>query len=157
VVTRSQLQPRPRRLYPGVALLISMAGTLGTWSLLAFSLGEESRMDWIAAAGAVLGPNAGHWYQGTIATRGTAARALGALGLMYGVHWLRDFSLDDDDSPLPPLASLAAGTALCLIGTLDDLVDAPLRAWRRNKRLDSLVLTPTINDRSAGFTLGGRF
>ncbi len=151
-------QPRPiqgRRLSEGAALSLSLAGTVGSWVLLRATMdAHNDAAVWLGMAGVIVGPNLGHWYQGTVVTRGTGLRLVGAASMLYGAfHILSGRSGNQDVG-----AVLVGAGALSFIGgTLDDLNDAPRRARKHNQRLEVLGLTPAITDRSAGLAIGGRF
>lgn len=162
-VAEPRSEPRPeqrqgRRRSVRTALALSLGGTLGTWGLAAPLLQGNEITALIGVGLTLVGPNLGHWYQGTLITRGTLLRVVGATTVIYSLD--RIFSPRDDTtpSPLPFYDYVAlAGFLLYVAATVDDIVDAPLRAWKHNRHLEDVVLAPMITDRSAGLALGGRF
>jgi hypothetical protein len=139
---------------PTTAALLSVGATIGSWAMFYGGLREDSdgsrQIAMIGLLGTWLGPNLGHWYQGTLVTRGTGLRLLGGLTTFYSV--IRCIEGCTDGHELIALG----GFALYVAATIDDLVDAPRRADRHNEQL-KLGLSPIVTSRSAGLALGGSF
>jgi hypothetical protein len=156
VAARPESEPiEGRRIDEGTAAMLSIAGTLGSWALFGLAVRENSDAGvWLGLAGLIVGPNLGHWYQGTIVTRGTGLRAIGTVSTLYGLIRLIvcEDSCDDTGAYF-----LYGGALLYLGATLDDIIDAPSRAKKHNQRLEVVGITPMVTDRSAGFAIGGRF
>lgn len=163
VAPRSEPQPeqlRGRRRSISTALALALGGTLGSWGLVALCGEISDDLVLICSGTTVFGPNLGHWYQKTPFTRGTLLRVIGAAGTLYALDRIFARHARSDGEPAPgPIYDYAAAAGLILFvaATVDDIVDAPLRAWKHNRRLEGVMLAPMITDRSAGLALGGRF
>lgn len=163
VAPRSEPRPeqrRGRRRSVSTALALALGGTLGSWGLVALSGEISDEIVLIGLGTTVFGPNLGHWHQGTPFTRGTLLRVVAAAGSLYALDRIFARPARSDSEPAPgPIYdyALVAGLVLYFAATVDDIVDAPLRAWKHNRRLEGVVLAPMITDRSAGMALGGRF
>jgi hypothetical protein len=160
VPARPESQPgsqpiKGRRISEGAAISLSLAGTLGSWVLFGLAVGGEHKTGAVLGlAGMIVGPNLGHWYQGTVVTRGTGLRVIGTASTIYG--FLRMTGCEGNCYGWTDL--FLYGGALLFIGaTVDDLIDAPHRAWKHNQRLKVVGITPMVTDRSAGFAIGGQF
>ena len=139
---------------PTTAALLSVGATIGSWAMFYAGLRQDGdnsgQLAMIGLLGTWLGPNLGHWYQGTPVTRGTGIRLIAGLTTFYSVvHCIEGCS---DEYPLIALG----GFAVYVAATIDDLFDAPRRATRHNEKL-KLGLTPMVTPRSAGIALGGSF
>jgi len=149
--------PQPtegRRLNEGSALLLSLGGTISSWVLFGASLSDESPLVWLGLGSLIVGPNFGHWYQGTVVTRGTGLRIVGLVSTFYGFVNLAFCEFDCNDSGE---LFFYGGALLYLGATIDDIVDAPRRARKHNQSLEVVGITPMVTERSTGFALSGRF
>jgi len=102
----------------------------------------------IAAAGAIIGPTAGHWYAGRTWTPGLTLR-IAAAGIVGGMV------IREQQEPLElgtVVVGLTATAALWGTGVIWDLVTLP-RSVRRYNREHALVIAPTTN----GVAVAGRF
>jgi hypothetical protein len=153
---RPQQQPEGRRLSENTAVMLSLGGALASWAVLRAGVGSDSGAGVLLGGVAlVLGPNAGHWYAGTAATRGTGFRLLSVAGMGYGL--MRILACEDGcDSDNGGYVFLG-GAALYLVATIDDIITAPAHVRARNRRLDAVGVVPMVSDRGAGLGLAGRF
>ncbi|HEX7836096.1 MAG TPA: hypothetical protein VF469_01470 [Kofleriaceae bacterium] len=145
------------------ALLLSLAGTLASWTFL-FTVpprfeGDNGKVELalaIGASGTLLGPSLGHWYAHSYATRGLGLRLAGAG--VFALALAASSRCEDDcntSGPITGAALLALG--LYIGGSLDDLVTAPGDARRYNQRFQSLAVVPMVRPDSGGLLLTGRF
>jgi len=148
------------------ALALSLGGTIASYALLiggaasADNGGAGTAMATVGAVGVWFAPAFGHWYAGTIATRGLGIRAAGGGVAMIGLVWalsecpiLGDHCDDTTDAELVMLG----GLGLFIYGTIDDIVTAPGRVREHNRRLGGLAIVPTIQPGGGGLTLAGRW
>ena len=160
----------------GTALALSLGGTLGSYAALAFAIAVDSpasgAIGTIGAIGIVAAPTAGHWYAGRIVTRGLGLRAAGLVvliaggladsegcGLFYSGHGDPEpDDCGDNFRTTKGTALMAAGAALFLGGTVDDIITAPGAARRRNERARAtLTLAPLVHHHGGGLALAGTF
>jgi len=136
-----------------VALSFSLGATVVSWGLFVMGASEENGGAMgIGLVGTFLGPSMGHWYAGSVLTRGMAVRALGALSFGYGLkNAFCDCPAKPSTDPLIFLGMIAYVGA-----TVDDIIRAPLGVRARN-RFYGMALAPTVTRQSAGLALGGRF
>lgn len=143
-----------RRLNERTALLLSLGGTVVSWQVIALGLSRDHEtLAMSGLLGSLVAPNLGHWYQGTGLTRSTGLRAAGALAAFYGAF----IGLNCDGCGDRPEYLFVAGALLYLGATVDDIIDAPRRARKHNRRLEQLRLAPAVTGHGAGLALGGRF
>jgi hypothetical protein len=155
-VRRQSDQTGDQRLSANKALALSLGGSLTSWALILAGKQLSNGAATLGFLSAFVTPNLGHWYQGKLATRGTALRLVSLVAVVYAVS--RQFGCEGDDCRDPTGERIAIGALVLFVGaTIDDIIDAPLRVRRHNKRLENIGLTPMITDRSVSLTLGGRF
>jgi hypothetical protein len=136
------------------ALALSLGGTAASWTLMVMGgAGGNEGTAVLGFLGTFLAPSMGHWYRGTVATRGMAFRALGLISLTYG--FLRAIKGEGETDTVMLLAY--GGLALYAGGTIDDIVSAPIRVRQHNRRLQQLQLAPMPAPGGIGLALGGRF
>jgi hypothetical protein len=154
----SSHEPRPvvatgRQLSEGTALALSLGGTTVAWALMVSAAKDDSEgLAKVALLASFLAPSAGHWYRGALLTRGMGVRALGVASFALG---LAGIDCEGDCDAVE--AFLYGGLALYAIGTIDDVVTAPLRVRQHNQRLQQLQLAPMVAPGAMGLALGGRF
>lgn len=152
----------PRELNPGLALGISLGVTAAGYTALAIGGDERVALTVPGLLAAGLGPTAGHWYQERIITRGLVTRAAGVVAMGYGLSRLEfDCEHNCRNSDVSD-AMLLAGLAAFAIGSVDDIVTAPLEAHKTNRKnraraIKSLALAPQVTDDRVGFALAGSF
>jgi hypothetical protein len=135
-------RPAPERgeLSESMALGLSLGVTTVSWgTLLALGyLGDGDGLSegslFLCGLGTFLGPSIGHVYAGKLATRGLGIRALGVLVATVAFLKLASNCEGCDDSEYEPW--FWAGAAVYFAGSLDDIITAPLRARRHNRRLE---------------------
>jgi hypothetical protein len=153
----------PRELNPRLALGLSLGVTAAGYA--SFALADTVDSDGVAIVGLAaiaLGPSTGHWYQERIITRGLATRAAGIVAIGYGVAQLDlfcDHDCKDDDLGE---AFLIGGLIAFGVGTIDDIVTAPLEASRTNAKsrrrlIQNVSLAPKVSGDRASFVLAGSF
>jgi hypothetical protein len=154
----AQPEPRPapgRRLSESTALSLSLGGTALSWAT--WYLGakvDDEAIGVLGFLGTLFAPNLGHWYRGAIVTRGTGLRMAGAALTVYGFFRMLDCSGGCSDAAG---YLFYGGLVLYAVATIDDIITAPLRVRKHNRKLDGVVLTPMVTSHSAGLALGGRF
>lgn len=161
--------PPTPRYRENVALGLSLGGTLASWAALATAYAvtpdcgncSEVRFQqrasqglWAAGLiGVMVGPGFGHWYAGKYVTRGLVIRLVATgLGVAGLIATFAPGSRDNDGSAIG--IPIVFG-ALYLGGTVDDVVQAPRRARRRNAR--AVAVVPTWSRDGAGLALAGRW
>jgi hypothetical protein len=107
--------------------------------------------------GMFVAPSLGQWYEGKLLSRGMAIRAVGSLATAIGMYYLAARGETNSGINSEALPVIGAGLLLYTAGALDDLISAPLRVRKHNRRIEGLGLAPAVTDRSLGFALGGRF
>lgn len=149
-----------------LAFSLSLGGTLASWAVFsnADRIADHEIREAVAAAsalGAMLAPSAGHWYAGKLVTRGMGLRAAGVLAAVVGfTGTFRDcepFVSGQTCDTRPALTLMIIGGGLVLIGTIDDIVTAPLRVRRQNRERAGVAIAPIVTRDTAGLALGGRF
>lgn len=146
---------RGRTLSEGAAFGLSFGGTVVSWALFYLGVMQDSTPGVQAGLlGTFLAPSAGHWYAGKALTRGMGLRAAGAAVFTLSIYMLLE--CDGCDGEAQELG-LYGGLLLYVAGSLDDIVTAPGRARRHNRRIESVGLAPVVTRHSAGLALGGRF
>jgi hypothetical protein len=157
---------RGDELSPGTALALSLGGTLASYGLIIASMdryGDEyEAMALVGGIGTFVAPSFGHWYEGTILTRGLGFRALGAgtfvTAAMVALSECPLFSEQEcNESPAAPILAIA-GAAMWVGGTVDDIIQAPRRARRHNARLRGVTLAPmATRGGGGGLVVAGSF
>jgi hypothetical protein len=151
----------------GVALGLSLGGTVASWAMLGIAVeGDHVVLGATGVLGAWFAPSLGHLYTDRPFTRGLAARSAGALVAMTGA-WVvapcvgRAFAGDlapcSDDREKLSYALYGAGAVLIALGTIDDIVRAPAAVRRYNTRIRELSLAPIAGGGTTGFAVSGRF
>lgn len=147
--------PSGKQRSEGTALGLSLGATLAAWGGLwvgSMRIDDGERNEPLAQVSliaTVVAPTLGHWYSGSYVSRGLVIRAA-ALGAM-SVGLLK-ISAGAGGETL-----LWGGLALHVAGTIDDLVTAPGKARRYNRRLGGAVLAPVAAPGGAGVSLAGTF
>jgi hypothetical protein len=137
------------------ALTLSLGSTLAAWTVLFVAHDNETAAT-IGLVGTFVGPSAGHWYGGSVLTRGMGLRALGAAGLVLG--FVRALQCEDNCTTDAAAAVLITGGMIAYAGgTLDDIVMAPVRVRKHNRALEELALAPMASHHGGGIALAGRF
>lgn len=143
-----------RPLSEGVALGLSAGGTLGAWGLLIIA-GRQSyeKAALVGLAGTLVTPSLGHWYRGSIMTRGFALRLLAAAtGIASFV------TIIGCECSTPVADKILIGSAVLYVGaSIDDILTAPLAVRKHNRRIESLGLAPMVTNHAVGLALSGRF
>lgn len=154
-----------RELSPGVALGLSLGVTAAGYGAALYAGEHDSEgMGWLGAAGILFGPSFGHWYQEDIWTRGLGVRAVSATVFFAAAVSTIDICFEDcpqeDHSAAETWMKLSA--AAFVIGSLDDIITAPIAADRRNREnraraIKSLTLAPQVSPNQTGLVLAGTF
>lgn len=170
--------PRPAaqergELSEGMALGLSLGVTTASWGslILLGSIADSTSVSeghlLLCALGTFVGPNVGHLYAGKLVTRGLGIRTLGLGIAVAGFLKLASNCESCDDSEYEPW--FWGGVAVYVAGSIDDIITAPLRARRHNRRLEreraqrltGVTLAPLAlpgpRGGLAGFALTGRF
>jgi hypothetical protein len=141
----------PGALSEGTALALATGATAASWLGLGSAIGVGSTdLAKLFAVSVVLAPSAGHWYAGSIVSRGMAIRAVGAALLVLAHSKCQVECSGDGDV-------LAASLALFIAGTLDDWISAPSLVRRHNAALRGAALVPLVRRNVAGIALAIRF
>lgn len=152
-------------LSESTALLLSVGGTVASWAMFmaasSSSDGGAGAAETIGAFGTLLAPTFGHWYAGSIVTRGLGVRVLGVgsafTGALYAFsHCGWEGEGDCDEADLGA-ALLIAGAALYIAGTVDDIATVSGKVRRHNNRMLGIAVVPTLRSDSGGFAIAGRF
>jgi hypothetical protein len=136
---------------------------LGSWGLvLGGVMTELDPVTTMGMLGSFVAPNMGHWYQGKFVTLGTGIRFIAGLGMIAGmgvVASCEDHCESDEASRNDRVGiALFIGSGIVYIGgTIYDIVDAPLRAYKHNRRIEALGIAPLMTNGATGLALGGRF
>jgi hypothetical protein len=145
--------------------LLSLGGTIVGWSLV--GAGAEWYDDyrhstreelapyafWGGLAVTYLGPSFGHWYAGSILSRGMGARTAGLASMIVGIAKTDDdCDLGEGSCDRAAAAFFWTGLGLYAVGTIDDIIFAPRKARKHN-----LWMAPLATSRGGGFALGGQF
>jgi hypothetical protein len=152
----------PRELNPGLALGLSLGVTAAGYTAMIVGSDEQMALTVPGMLAAGLGPTAGHWYQGRIITRGLVARAAGAVAMGYGLSRLEfDCERNCRNTDFSD-AMLLAGLAAFAVGSVDDIVFAPIEAHKTNRKhraraIENLSLAPQVTEDRVGFALAGSF
>jgi hypothetical protein len=147
----------------GVALGLSLGGTIATWGLLlAVTVGERGDLGSALGylAGTYLAPTVGHWYAGSIVSRGLGVRTLGMAAMIAGYLQGEVGRCDGCDEDLTLL--FWSGLTIYAAGTIDDIISAPRKVRRHNRRLAArsapgFAIAPIATQHSAGLAIGGCF
>jgi hypothetical protein len=157
--------PLPGEKSPGVAVTLSLGGTVASYVLLVAA--EETQNDGLATLGALgvfLMPTAGHWYAGKLWTDGLTLRLAGIGAVFVGTLLLLDCGLEgncEDEGPATAMFVLGAGAYV--VGSVLDIATAPAEARTYNARLrerttaGSWAIAPVVSHNGGGLVLGGRF
>lgn len=149
------------------ALALSVGGTLASWGAFV-AVSSTSRFDGsaqglgtVAAFGTLLAPTFGHWYAGSIVTRGLGVRVLGVGSAFAGAvisfgrcSFEGEGRCEDADLGV---ALLLAGAVLYVAGTADDIATVSARVRRRNSRMMGITVVPALRSDSSGIAIAGRF
>lgn len=158
--------PIPGEKSPGIALALSLGGTVGSYVLAV--AGGETQSDELSSMGAIgvfLAPSFGHWYAGKGWTDGLTLRLAGVGGMMVGlILLLGDCGFEGDSScdEAPGTVLMVVGAGAYVGGTILDIATAPGQARKYNERLreraaNGWALSPVVTGDRAGFVLSGRF
>jgi hypothetical protein len=157
-----------------LAFLLSAGGTTVSWGIMLSGADEHfGATNWAGLAGMALAPSFGSWYAGEYFTRGLGVRLGSLAAIVAGVAMAGD-SLDfgysgwndhgspreDESSSTEEMGGLlvVAGALGFVIGTVDDIISAPLNVQKRNReQAYEIGLAPVVTRHSTGFALGGRF
>jgi hypothetical protein len=151
---------------PGMALALSLGGTVGSFALASVGGGvENDALATIGGLGMWVAPSFGHWYAGKLWTHGLTMRMAGAGAIVVGAVLLIDDCVNDEvgcDGETPGFALIIGGAGLFVIGGVYDIVTAPTSAHRYNERLRARTaggwaVAPVITQERAGLVLGTRF
>jgi hypothetical protein len=161
--------PPARRKSPGTGLALSLGGSVLSWTAFLAGLSSDNAVLFFAGvAGIGLAPQAGHVYvegESGFLTAGLAVRAAGAAGVTLATALELDCllgQLDDADRRGCGAAEVMfyGGLAALGVGTIMDIVSAPIVAHRHNRNL-RLELRPTVvpavDGAAPGIGLTGRF
>jgi hypothetical protein len=159
-------RPEPALLSEGAALGLSLGGTFVAYTMFGISanLDDESVRTPLlvtSSLATLLAPSAGHWYAGTIVTRGFGLRVGGlaagyvGLGLLLGCVGHHDDECRSNETLAVGLLILGAG--LWATGTIDDIVQAPKRVARINAQRRAYAVVPIASADSVGVAVIGRF
>ncbi len=166
-VPASPAAPAPREPAgnkdPGVATLLSIAGTVVPTAIVVSAAGTENGSVGLVLAGLLgmeLGPSLGHWYAGDYLTPGLGMRAGGTALLVVGLgEALQCIDVNDGSCRSGGEAPLLIGAGLFVTGTIYDIATAGHAANTWNK--EHLQLAPTMissaGHATVGVGLGGSF
>lgn len=148
---------------PGVATLLSIAGTVVPSALVLSAAGTENGSAGLFLAGLLgmeLGPSLGHWYAGDYLTAGLGMRAGGTALLVVGLgEALQCLDVNDGSCHSGGEAPLLIGAGLFVTGSIYDIATAGRAANQWNK--EHLRLAPTMissaGHSTVGVGLGGSF
>lgn len=161
---------------PGVAIGMSLGGTLGSVGLIALgaALPDKAGGPAVAVVGALsllVTPSLGEFYSGQYLTAGMGMRAGGVLAFGVGAaealsNLCFDFSDDGHDScsdrgtDVFAIAMLGLGATSFIAGTIYDIATAGDAAERYNNK-HNLAFAPTViqskSGATTGFALSGTF
>jgi len=154
------VEPPIWELSESTALWLSLGGTAASWGLIVASTqfkGSGTGVATVAVLGAVGAPSLGHLYADSFGVRGLGLRLVGAGAAVLGVLW-RTVEVDDRDRVRASTRWLLyGGTALLIVGTIDDLVTVPSAVRRYNLRLHGMAIAPMIGRGRGGVALAARF
>jgi hypothetical protein len=141
---------------PSVAVALSVGVTAaGAVTLMA---SDNHTASMIGFGAIFLGPSTGQWYAGELGLLGIGARALGGIGMVYGLSEILQSECDAEDGVDCSGASrrgdlgavmMIGGASLWVGSSIADVVFAKRAADRWNQR-HALTLAPTA------FTSGGQ-
>lgn len=159
--------PIPGEKSPGIALSLSLGGTVGSYVLAV--AGGETESDGLSTVGAIgvfLAPSFGHWYAGKGWTDGLTLRLAGIGAVMVGaILLIGDCGFEgscSDDEEAPAAIIMVVGAGAYVGGTILDIATAPGQARTYNERLreraaNGWALAPVVTGDRAGLVLSGRF
>ena len=146
-------------------MVLSLGGTIASWSLLVGSQRLARGNDNLAVAtaatgalGVLLAPSLGHWYAGNGMTHGLKARLVGTAMLAAASVLALQCIINDEESSSHChetgmiVLGVAGGIGLAY-GTLHDLVTARHSA----RQHDEMMLAPLVHSNGGGLSLSGRF
>lgn len=165
----SQLAPAPalvwrpeppredgHRLEEGTALSLALAGSIASWGLFYVGMQQNNASaGLLGLVGTFVAPTMGHWYAGSGMTRGLAVRLAAGTAMVLSIGYL--LSCEDECPEKGAVDILIGSLVVDAIGTLDDIITAPLAVRKHNERIESLGLAPMVGNHSAGLAIGGRF
>ncbi len=144
-------------LSEGVALGLSLGGTIASWALLVAVVADEEddhgTLATLGLLGTYVAPSAGHWYAGSFLTRGLGIRTAGAVATFAAIVKL--ISCDGcNDAEVEYL--FYGGLLLYAAGTIDDIFNARGKVRQKNRER-GFTIAPVVTPQSTGLALGGRF
>jgi hypothetical protein len=154
-----------------MAFLLSLGGTAVSWGVMLNGADQHfGATNWVGLAGMTLAPSFGSWYADRYFTRGLGLRVGSLAAIVVGAALAGDslgfdYGYDHGETQEEVSSSEDMGGVLVLvgvlgfvIGTIDDIVSAPVNVRERNRELGyGLALAPVVTQHSTGFALGGRF
>ena len=157
-------EARADEVNPGTAVLLSLGGTVASYTLMVVGAEHDSGgTTAIGALGTLIMPSVGRWYAhssgfGGLAIRGAGA-ALGVAGFSMALDSCGFFSDGDCER-----SGLNLGAALVILGgvaylggTIYDIVEVPQEAHEHNARLHDVMLVPVVQHHGGGVALAARF
>lgn len=164
-----EVGPVPTLRDPGVARTLSLLGAAIPVGMVAVGLASDDSsaesLVTLGLLGTMVGPLAGHWYAGKIATKGLAMRLAGTAAVLVGGVMLVGCAFESEcNSEALGTGLLIGGAAVSVGGMLHDVATADDSARAYNlahaSRSPRLTLAPRLGPdghggMQAGLTLAG--
>ena len=140
----------PEPAHEGVALALSLGGTLASYGMLAAAVHYDNpTLGTAGFVGTLIAPSAGHWYADDYFSHGFKARLVGLATAGVGVLSIVSSCVGEEADCGPSGGALVLlGAGIYAYGTMHDIVTAPRAARRHN-----VIVAPTAN----GFVVAGSF